>query len=117
MTVDHILFNKHNWYSIAGNADNVTANEKKYYAVPSKITIKQGTSLTYPAKGADVAAYTGKLPKDLEVECVGASANHYFFVGFIDDSNTGDGVYYDFLEEEGCGVGEVLKSDCKSVVW
>ncbi|ALJ23978.1 hypothetical protein AO203_09470 [Lactobacillus gallinarum] len=113
MAIDHILFNNQSWYSIAGNADNATANGKKYYAVPSKITIKEGTYITYPIQGATRADVTGQLQEDLEVECVGANDNHYFFVGFIKVPS----IYYDFEEGEGYGVGEVLKSDCKNIVW
>lgn len=113
MTVDHILFDKQNWYSIAGNADNATANGKKYYAVPSKITIKQGTSITYPTRGTTMEDMTGQLQEDLEVKCVGANDNHYFFIGDIDDSS----IYYTFREREGYGVGEVSKSNCKNIVW
>ncbi|AKG66928.1 hypothetical protein [Lactobacillus helveticus] len=111
--LDHLLFNNQSWYSIAGNADNATVNGKKYYAVPSKITIKQGTSITTPVRGGVEASVTGKLQEDFQVNCVGANANHYFFVGFISDPS----IYYDFEEGEGYGVGEVLKSDCKNIVW
>ena len=113
MTVNHILFNNQSWYSIAGNSDNVTANGKKYYAVPSKITIKQGTSIAYPSRGTDHEAITGELQEDLQVNCVGANDNHYFFVGDMDRAS----IYYIFWEGEGYGVGEVLKSDCKNIVW
>ena len=80
MAIDHLVFNNQSWYSIAGNADNATANGKKYYAVPSKITIKQGTSITYPSRGSEFTDVTGQLQEDLEVECVGANDNHYFFI-------------------------------------
>lgn len=116
MTIDHLVFNNQSWFNVADNADEVTANGKKYYAIPSKITIKQGTSLTYPSQGTDHATTTNRLKKDLQVDCVGASANHYFFVAYIDDSDT-YGIYYNFDEVEGCGVGEVLKSNCKNIVW
>lgn len=115
MAIDHLVFNNQSWYSIAGNADNTTANGKKYYAVPSKITIKQGTSLTYPSRGTEDATITNELKEDLQVDCVGANANHYFFVAYIDYDTYG--INYGFEEREGCGVGEVLKSDCKNIVW
>lgn len=111
--LDHLLFNNQSWYSIAGNADNATVNGKKYYAIPSKITIKQGTSLTYPSRGIEDEDVSVYLQKDIEVKCIGANDNHYFFIGLIDDSHM---VYY-FREREGYGVGEVLKSDCKNIVW
>ncbi len=113
MAIDHLVFNNQSWYSIAGNADNATANGKKYYAVPNKITIKQGTYITYPTQGAESADVTGELQEDLQVECIGANDNHYFFIGYIYDSD----VHYTFQEREGYGVGEVLKSDCKNIVW
>lgn len=116
MATDHLVFNKLKWFNVTDNADNMTANGKKYYAVPSKITIKQGTSLTYPVAGVDHADTTGELQEDLQVDCVGANANHYFFVAYIGDYET-YGINYGFEEREGYGVGEVLKSDCKNIVW
>lgn len=116
MAIDHMLFNKLKWFNVADNADNVTANGKKYYAFPSKITIKQGTPLTYPTRGTVDATMAARLKKDLQVDCVGANANHYFFVADIYDSDT-YGIHYGFKEKEGCVVGEVLKSNCKNVVW
>lgn len=113
MAIDHLVFNSLKWFNVADNADNITANGKKYYAVPSKITIKQGTSITYPSRGSEFTDVTGQLQEDLEVKCVGANDNHYFFIGAIDDSS----IYYTFQEREGYGVGEVLKSDCKNIVW
>ena len=115
MAVDHILFNKLKWFNVADNADNVTANGKKYYATPSKITIKQGTSLTYPTRGTEGGTITNILKEDLQVDCVGANANHYFFAAYIDYDTYG--INYSFEEREGAGVGEVLKSNCKNIVW
>ena len=115
MAIDHLVFNKQNWFNVADNADNITANGKKYYAFPNKITIKQGTSLTYPSRGTEGATITNRLKEDLQVDCVGANANHYFFVAYINYDTYG--IYYDFKETEGCGVGEVLKSNCKNIVW
>ncbi len=115
MAIDHLVFNKLKWFNVADNADNMTANGKKYYAVPSKITIKQGTSLTYPVAGTDHIDNTDRLKQDLQVKCIGANDNHYFFVAYIDYDTYG--VNYDFEEREGYGVGEVSKSNCKNIVW
>lgn len=112
MAIDHLVFNKQNWFNVADNADNITANGKKYYAVPSKITIKKGTSITYPIRGAEWADITKELQEDLEVKCIGANDNHYFFIG-----DMGDSMYYTFQEREGYGVGEISKSSCKNIVW
>ena len=115
MATDHLVFNRLKWFNVADNADNMTANGKTYYTFPSKITIKQGTSLTYPSRGTANATTTNRLKEDLQVNCVGANANHYFFVAYIDYDTYG--VNYNFEEREGSGVGEVLKSNCKNIVW
>lgn len=116
MAIDHLVFNKLKWFNVTDNADSMTANGKKYYAVPSKITIKQGTSLTTPSASTDHTDNTNRLKEDLQVDCVGANANHYFFVAYINDYDT-YGIYYGFQEREGYGVGEVSKSNCKNIVW
>ncbi|WFD52977.1 hypothetical protein [Lactobacillus phage P185] len=110
MTIDHLVFNRLKWFNVADNADSVTANGKKYYAVPSKITIKRGTYIEYPIRGSVWADAAHELEKDVEVKCIGANDNHYFFIGSI-------GYSYTFQEREGYGVGEVSKSNCKNIVW
>ena len=109
--IDALALGDKEFYPIDSSDTSVTANGKTYYAVPSKITIKEGTSITYPVEGTDAAGYSGTLPQDSEVGCVGVSANHYFFEGTPILGG------YTYWEDEGYGVGEVLKSDCKSVVW
>lgn len=109
MTIDHLVFNRLKWFNVADNADSVTANGKKYYAVPSKITIKQGTIIHYPLRGSELAGTAFELEEDFEVKCIGANDNHYFFIGYLN--------HYTFQEREGYGVGEVSKSNCKNIVW
>ena len=43
MTVDHLVFNKQNWFNVADNANSVNANGKKYYAIPTQVTVPKGT--------------------------------------------------------------------------
>lgn len=86
MTVDHILFNKQNWYSIAGNADNVTANGRKYAAMPVSFTIPQGTHVS---DGDHTSGFT--LSKDCNVTCVGTSDEFYYFCGEIDFTQSYEG--------------------------
>lgn len=42
MAIDHLVFNKQNWYNVADNADSVTANNKAFLAMPTKITVPDG---------------------------------------------------------------------------
>lgn len=43
--LDHLIFNKLKWFNVADNADNITANGKKYYAIPTQVTAPRGTIL------------------------------------------------------------------------
>lgn len=45
MAVDHMLFDRLKWFNIADNASFVTANGKKYYAIPTQVTVPKGTIL------------------------------------------------------------------------
>ena len=99
------------FYSIDGSDTSVNANGKTYYAVPSEITIKKGTYITYPFPNSNTPSIAEQLQEDSEVDCVGANDAHYFFVGDLPS------IGYTFQEEKGCGVGEVLKSDCTNIVW
>jgi hypothetical protein len=101
------------FYSIDDSDTSVNANGKTYYAVPSEITIKKGTYITYPFPNSNTPSIAEQLQEDFAVDCVGANDAHYFFVGNLSVTS----VNYDFQEEEGCGVGEVLKSDCTDIVW
>ena len=42
MAIDHILFNKLKWFNVADNADNITANNKAFLAIPTEITVPDG---------------------------------------------------------------------------
>lgn len=77
--LDHIIFNKQKWYSIAGNADNATANGRNYCAMPVSFTIPKDTHLS---DGNHDAGFD--LSKDCNVTCVGASAEFYYFCGEIE---------------------------------
>lgn len=43
MAIDHLVFNKQNWFNVADNADNVQANGRNYVAIPKQVTIPSGT--------------------------------------------------------------------------
>ncbi len=109
MTVAKILFEGKKWFNVADSDSYVTANGKKYYPVPSKITIKEGTSITYPSRGTVEAFITYKLEQDVEVECIAANDKYYFYTGKLEK--------YGYFFSEDRTVGVVLKSDCKNIVW
>lgn len=43
--LDHLIFNRSKWFNVADNASSVTANGKKYYAIPTQVTVPKGTIL------------------------------------------------------------------------
>ncbi|WP_297954168.1 hypothetical protein [uncultured Lactobacillus sp.] len=47
--LDHLILNAKKWFEISDNANTVTANGKKYIAIPVKATIPANTMITtYP---------------------------------------------------------------------
>ena len=42
--LDHMLFNKLKWWNIGDNAEKISINRQKYFAIPSKIEIHNNTS-------------------------------------------------------------------------
>ena len=53
MAVDHILFNKQKWFNVADNADNITANGRSFYALPSKIKLTKDSSNVWVVMGVN----------------------------------------------------------------
>lgn len=45
MAIDHLVFNKQKWFNVADNADNITANGRNFYALPSKIKLTKSAHL------------------------------------------------------------------------
>lgn len=49
--LDHLIFNKLKWFSIADNADNITANGRSFYALPSKIKLTKNSANVWVVMG------------------------------------------------------------------
>lgn len=49
--VDHLIFNKLKWFNIADNADNVTANGRSFYALPTKIKLTKNNVFLWKVNG------------------------------------------------------------------
>ena len=88
--VDHLIFNKLKWFSIADNTDNITANGRSFYALPSKIKLTKD-SATWTVNG-------GSLPYALNsgqvLDVIGAYKNTYnengkkrYIVSYSDSNN------------------------------
>lgn len=51
MAIDHMLFNKLKWFNVADNADNVKANGRSFYALPSKIKLTNESTTIWEIHG------------------------------------------------------------------
>ena len=117
--IDALALGDKEFYPIDSSDTSVTANGKTYYAVPSKITIKSGTSLLLTLNDSrDATITTDQTASDTVVDCVGAHDDKYFFVGSVNfvTYNNYPMLYSDTNSDTDM-VGVVAKSDCKSVVW
>lgn len=76
--LDHLIFNKLKWFSIADNADNVKANNKDYVALPTSFTLPKGTHVSDGDHEGGM-----NISHDCEVTCVGSSDDFYYFCGKI----------------------------------
>lgn len=78
MAIDHLVFNKQNWFNVADNDDSVKANNKDYVALPTSFTLPKGTHVSdgYHQGGMNIT-------HDCEVTCVGSSNDFYYFCGKI----------------------------------
>lgn len=121
--IDALALGDKEFYPIDSSDTSVTANEKTYYAVPSKITIKSGTSLLMNLNDShddshDATITTDQTASDTVVDCVGAHDDKYFFVGSVNFStyNVYPMLYSDTNSDTDM-VGIVAKSDCTNIVW
>lgn len=74
MTVDHLVFNKQNWFNVADNADNITANGRNFYALPSKIKLTKSVN-PWAVMGANAPSSFFNIGKVFDV--IGAYKNTY----------------------------------------
>lgn len=84
MAIDHLVFNKQNWFNVADNADSVTANGKNYIALPASFTLPKGTHVSDGSHQGGL-----NISQDCEVTCVGSSNDFYYFCGKIFTDYTG----------------------------
>jgi len=91
MTIDYLVFNKLKWFNVADNADNVTANGRSFYALPTKIKLTKDCATAWTVNG-------GSLPYALDsgqvLDVIGAYKNTYnengkkrYIVSYSDSNN------------------------------
>lgn len=87
MAVDHMLFNKLKWFNVADNASSVTANGKKYYAIPTQVTVPKGTILYHMDDSANEFKQFSVVVQDCTCK-VGA----FILKGQLAEGLNGDGI-------------------------
>lgn len=73
MAIDHLVFNKLKWFNVADNADSVTANGKKYYALPSKVKVTKDNPSLWIIHGS----YPGSFNSGTVFDVLGTYKNTY----------------------------------------
>ena len=53
MAIDHLVFNSLKWFNVTDNADNITANGRSFYALPSKIKLTKDSALVWVVMGVN----------------------------------------------------------------
>lgn len=87
----YLKFNRLNWFNIADNTDNITANGRSFYALPSKIKLTKDCATAWTVNG-------GSLPYALDsgqvLDVIGAYKNTYnengkkrYIVSYSDSNN------------------------------
>lgn len=118
--VDHLIFNKLKWFNVADNASSVTANGKKYYAIPTQVTVPKGTILYLMDDSANEFMQHAVVAQDCTCK-VGA----FILKGQLAEGTNGDGVAnFDVYKlnghvivENGTTGGFVKITDVTNPVW
>lgn len=82
--LDHMIFNKLKWFNIGDNANEITANGKKWTAHPTSIVIADGTPLESFDGPAGLASGDNWYSLGQQtVKCLAKTGNSYAIYGPI----------------------------------
>lgn len=112
--LDHLIFNVKKWFEISNDMSAITANNKNYYACPSRFTVMAETTIKNPNTGNG-----WRVLNDAEVTCVGAGQDVYFFDGQLEiyadsdeNKHPNNAVYSHYYY-----TGVVEKTNVRNVIW
>ena len=110
MAVDHMLFNGLKWWNADDNAESVQIGNRQFWAIPSKIIIKDGADLgRYNDNG------TALVDGDTTVKAIGVSKNAYIITGYVHFRQTSPNLYSITFSEKAPGV--IYVNEVKKVIW
>lgn len=89
--LDHLIFNKLKWFSIADNADSVRANGKDYEAVPQQVKIPKNTKINlFNSFGSMNTRSERYAASDTVLNCIGVIGENYCCSGEIELNRYGE---------------------------
>ncbi|STX17718.1 Uncharacterised protein [Lactobacillus acidophilus] len=119
--LDHMIFNRLKWFNISDNANEVAANNKIWLAVPNKLVLKAGSSVSFINDLNTMNTQDPKILDTVTVHCIGATKDAYFFDGNITwDDHNGDLGSIDLQEfpySSNTIIGMVAKQEVQNVIW
>lgn len=119
--VDHLIFNKLKWFNVADNASSVTANGKKYYAIPTQVTVPKGTILYYMDDSANEFRQNAVISQDCTCKVGAFILKGQLAEGINDDGVANFDVYKlngHVVIENGSTTGGFVKiTDVTNPVW
>ena len=81
MAIDHLIFNKQNWFNVADDANEVTINHKIWTAHPASVTVKD-ESVVWDF-GNNQSGLDLKLSGQQDFKCIGKAGNVYVVSGYF----------------------------------
>lgn len=107
--LDHMLFNAKKWFNVDDSQTQITANGKRWFAIPTKVVIKSGANIN------QVHGITSQLVSETTFSVVGYF-NEYDNVYPYLLHGTYTSKYLDNTETNTATV-QVDKEDVKKVIW
>ena len=82
MAIDHLIFNKQNWFNVADDANEVTINHKIWTAHPASVTVKD-ESVVWDF-GNNQSDSDLKLSGQQDFKCIGKAGGLYIVSGYFE---------------------------------
>lgn len=107
--LDHMIFNKLKWWNVDDNAESIQIGNRQFWAIPSKIIIKDG---------ADLSRYddteTALVDGDTTVKVIGVSKNAYIITGYVHFRETTN-IYSITFGEKAPAI--IYANEVKKIIW
>lgn len=107
--LSHMLFNRLKWWNVDDNAESIQIGNRRFWAMPSEIIIKDG---------ADLSRYddteTALVGGDTTVKVIGVSKNAYIITGYVHFRGTTN-LYSITFDEKAPAI--IYANEVKKIIW